>query len=108
MSYVTAHVLDASAGHPAEGVVIRLERADGGEIATATTDADGRVSDLGPDRLDRGDYRVVFRVGDYFAAGNIDCFHPEVAVLFRTRPDEVHYHIPLLVSPFAYTTYRGS
>ncbi|CCH77590.1 urate oxidase structural factor [Nostocoides japonicum T1-X7] len=108
MSYVTAHVLDAAAGMPASGVGVRLEDASGEILATAATDADGRVADLGPDVLPPGDYRVVFATGDYFAARSTPCFHPEVAVLFRTRADQAHYHIPLLVSPFAYTTYRGS
>ena len=108
MSYVTAHVLDASAGSPAAGVAIRLETAAGDVLASATTDADGRVGELGPDVLDAGDYRVVFATGDYFSGRDTACFHPEVAVLFRTRSDQGHYHIPLLVSPFAYTTYRGS
>ncbi len=108
MSYVTAHVLDAAAGAPAAGVAVRLEDRSGVVLAAATTDADGRVTDLGPDLLAPGDYRVVFATGDYFAARGTACFHPEVAVLFRTRADQAHYHIPLLVSPFAYTTYRGS
>jgi 5-hydroxyisourate hydrolase len=108
MSYLSAHVLDAAAGRPASGVAVRLETASGEVLGTATTDADGRVGDLGPDTLDAGTYRVVFGSGDYFAATGTPSFHPEIAVTFRTETDQAHYHIPLLLSPYAYTTYRGS
>lgn len=108
MSYLSAHVLDAAAGRPAAGVAVRLADATGTELARGVTDADGRVGDLGPDRLDAGTYRVTFASGEYFAGQGAECFHPEVNVVFRTAADQGHYHIPLLLSPFAYTTYRGS
>lgn len=108
MSYLSAHVLDAAAGRPAAGVVVSLTDAQGAELGSGVTDADGRVRELGPDRLDPGTYQVVFGSGDYFAARGVDCFHPEVAVRFTTAADQGHYHIPLLLSPYAYTTYRGS
>jgi 5-hydroxyisourate hydrolase len=108
MSYVTAHVLDAAAGVPAAGITVQLAAADGTAIAEAVTDDDGRVGDLGPDRLDPGAYRVTFGSGDYFAGRRVDSFHPEVSVLFTVVADQAHYHIPLLLSPYAYTTYRGS
>ncbi|HEU4998923.1 MAG TPA: hydroxyisourate hydrolase [Lapillicoccus sp.] len=108
MSYITAHVLDAAAGVPAAGVTVRLATADGTAVAEAVTDDDGRVGDLGPDRLDPGVYRVTFGSGDYFAARRVDSFHPEVSVLFTVAADQAHYHIPLLLSPYSYTTYRGS
>jgi len=108
MSYISAHVLDAAAGRPAAGVSIRLEAATGELLGAATTDDDGRVGDLGPDVLDAGTYRVVFGSGDYFAASGTPSFHPEVSVTFRTEAEQGHYHIPLLLSPYAYTTYRGS
>ncbi len=108
MSHLTAHVLDAAAGVPAAGVEVRLADANGTEIASATTDTDGRVADLGPDRLDSGDYTVTFGSGEYFARRSTPCFHPRVAVVFTVDTDQGHYHIPLLLSPFAYTTYRGS
>jgi 5-hydroxyisourate hydrolase len=108
MSYVTAHVLDASAGIPAAGVAVQLAAADGTTIAEAVTNDDGRVPDLGPDRLDPGVYRVTFGSGDYFAGRRVASFHPEVSVLFTVAADQEHYHIPLLLSPYSYTTYRGS
>ena len=108
MSYISAHVLDASAGVPAEGVGVRLADGSGTVIAESVTDADGRVSELGPDRLDPGDYAVTFGSGDYFAARQVASFHPSVSVLFTAAADQGHYHIPLLLSPYAYTTYRGS
>lgn len=108
MSFISAHVLDASAGAPAAGVEIRLHADGEGPLATATTDADGRVGDLGPDLLDPGVYRVVFATGAYFAARGQECFHPVVEIRFTVAAGQPHYHIPLLLSPFAYTTYRGS
>ena len=108
MSYISAHVLDASAGVPAQGVSVRLADEAGTVIAEAVTDADGRVGDLGPDRLDPGDYSVTFGSGDYFAARQVASFHPSVSVLLHRGGGPGHYHIPLLLSPYAYTTYRGS
>jgi 5-hydroxyisourate hydrolase len=108
VSYISAHVLDASAGVPAEGVSVQLTDASGTLIADSVTNADGRVADLGPDRLDPGDYAVTFGSGDYFAGQGLNCFHPSVSVLFSVAADQGHYHIPLLLSPYSYTTYRGS
>lgn len=108
MSYLSAHVLDAAAGRPAAGVSVTLSDADDTVVATARTNDDGRVGDLGPDRLEAGTYRVSFGVGDYFAGRDVECFYPEVTVHFRTAADQGHYHIPLLLSPYSYTTYRGS
>lgn len=108
VSYVSAHVLDASAGVPAAGVDVRLAEGTGTVIGQSVTNADGRVADLGPDRLDPGVYEVTFGSGDYFAGRGVACFHPSVSVLFRVAADQAHYHIPLLLSPYSYTTYRGS
>jgi 5-hydroxyisourate hydrolase len=108
MSYVTAHVLDAAAGLPAAGLAVHLEDGTGALLATAVTDDDGRVGDLGPDTLAPGVYRVVFATGPFFEARGTAHFHPEVVVAFRTDADQRHYHVPLLLSPYAYTTYRGS
>ena len=108
MSFISAHVLDAGAGIPAADVEIRLNAADGTALGAAQTDADGRVGELGPDTLPPGDYSVVFGTGKYFAARGQDCFHPVVEVRFTVAAGQPHYHIPLLLSPFAYTTYRGS
>jgi 5-hydroxyisourate hydrolase len=106
---ITTHVLDSARGRPAAGVPVRLERAPGGEpLGEARTDGDGRVRELGPARLDAGGYRLVFDTGGYFAATGQRGFYPEVAVAFRVEDPDEHYHVPLLLSPFAYSTYRGS
>ncbi|MFD1505023.1 hydroxyisourate hydrolase [Georgenia yuyongxinii] len=110
-SHVTTHVLDAALGRPAEGVPVRLEHVteDGWEpVAAATTDEDGRASDLGPAHLPEGVYRVVFDTDHYFDATAQVGFYPEVTVTFLLGDAAAHYHVPLLLSPFAYTTYRGS
>lgn len=108
MSFVTAHVLDATAGTPAVGVAVTLSAADSTQIATATTDDDGRVPDLGPDRLEAGDYRIAFGTGAYFARHDQATFYPRVVIDFTVVAGQAHYHVPLLLSPFAYSTYRGS
>lgn len=110
-SMVTTHVLDTSRGRPAAGVGVRFERVTdrGAEaVGGGTTDADGRLRDLGPEVLDGGTYRLVFGTGDYFAGLGEDTLYPEVAITFTLAADGGHYHVPLLVSPFGYTTYRGS
>ena len=102
---LSTHVLDAALGRPAAGVAVRLER-EGSVVAEAVTDADGRVRALG--ELVAGVHRLTFHTGAYFAASGRDAFYPEVTVAFAvTDPDE-HHHVPLLLSPFAYSTYRGS
>ena len=103
MSQVTTHVLDAALGRPAAGVTVSLFGTV--LIASGTTAADGRVPSLGPDSLEPGDYRVTFDTGAYF--GDIPHFYPSVTIDF-TITDGSHYHVPLLLSPFAYSTYRGS
>lgn len=107
MSFVTAHVLDAVAGVPAQGVAVTLSD-DRGELAAAATDADGRVTDFGPDQLEPGPYEVAFGTGDYFAGRDQDTFYPSVLVRFTVAAGQAHYHIPLLLSAYSYTTYRGS
>jgi 5-hydroxyisourate hydrolase len=108
MSYITTHVLDATAGRPAAGIAVTLATLAGRVVATGVTNSDGRVADLGPDALEAGDYRIDFRTGDYFSGRGQETFYPEVSICFSTRPDQGHYHVPLLLSPFAYSTYRGS
>jgi 5-hydroxyisourate hydrolase len=111
MSTVTTHVLDCSLGRPAAGVPVRLERLAGGEstlVAEGLTDDDGRARDLGPDNLPPGTYRVVFGTGAYFARSGQRTFYPEAAVTFLVEQAGGHYHMPLVLSPFAYSTYRGS
>lgn len=108
MSYVTAHVLDSVSGSPARGIAVVLEAADGTTIASAVTNDDGRVPDLGPETLESGDYRITFRTGEYFAGKDQPTFYPFVTVNFTVQSTERHYHVPLLLSPFAFSTYRGS
>jgi 5-hydroxyisourate hydrolase len=105
MSLVTTHVLDTAAGRPAAGIAVRFETAEGKPIADGRTDDDGRIRDLGPDTLPPGAYRLVFHTGAYLGP---DAFFPEVTLTFRIADPAAHHHVPLLLSPFAYSTYRGS
>jgi 5-hydroxyisourate hydrolase len=110
-SRVTTHVLDAVTGRPATGVAVTLERRgpDGwGPLAEGRTDDDGRVGRFGPDALDAGVYRVTFAVADYFAGRGQEAFYPEVVISFTLDDPDAHYHVPLLLSPYAFSTYRGS
>ena len=110
-SRVTTHVLDATSGRPAADVEVSMERQVGGGwqwVAAGRTDADGRISELGPVDLERGVYRVSFAVGAYFALREQPTFYPEVTILFTLDDAQEHYHVPLLLSPYAYSTYRGS
>jgi 5-hydroxyisourate hydrolase len=111
MSQITTHVLDTARGQPAAGVAVRLERlSDAGpeELGRASTDADGRVREIGPERLPAGTYRLAFAAAAYFAQQRTAAFFPEVAITFTVDGEGQHYHVPLLLSPFGYTTYRGS
>jgi 5-hydroxyisourate hydrolase len=110
-SHVTTHVLDAVSGSPATAVGVVLEQHTHGswhELASSRTDADGRVSDLGPEAVSAGRYRVTFDTGTYFAARDQTTFYPYVTIVFELDDESAHYHVPLLLSPFAYSTYRGS
>jgi 5-hydroxyisourate hydrolase len=103
---VTTHVLDTARGRPAAGVAVLLERVagDGWEhVGRGQTDDDGRVRDLPP--TGAGRHRLIFDTGAYFGD---DAFYPQVTVEFRLDEGEDHYHVPLLLSPFGYSTYRGS
>ena len=113
MSSLSTHVLDTSLGRPAAGVAVTLERLDGGDGPTLAgfgrTDADGRLRDFPPagQMLARGDYRLRFDTAAYFADSGRESFYPGVTVDFRVT-EEGHYHVPLLLSPYGYSTYRGS
>jgi 5-hydroxyisourate hydrolase len=112
MSAITTHVLDTSRGAPASDMDVVVHAwQDGGwsQIGAGRTDADGRVAGLLPDGpAEPGTYRLTFATGEWFAAEKIDGFYPEVTVVFSIHDRITHYHIPLLISPFAYSTYRGS
>lgn len=111
VSHVTTHILDTMTGTPAVGVSVVLEAQSDqtwSQVATGFTDADGRVKDLGPEKLQSGTYRLRFNTGAYFAGISQDTFFPEVSLTFSVDEEQAHYHVPLLLSPFAYSTYRGS
>jgi len=108
MSHVTTHVLDNVLGAPAPGISVALSGPTGEIIAVGITDGDGRVGDLGPEVLPAGDYRIEFETGSYFAASGRATFFPRVTIDFILTDVAAHYHVPLLLSPFAYSTYRGS
>jgi 5-hydroxyisourate hydrolase len=112
-SPITTHVLDTARGRPAEGVPIALEVRSAPdawtELARGVTDADGRLRDLLPGgRLEPGVYRLTFDTGAYFRARRVEAFYPHVTVVFEVRDGEEHHHVPLLLSPYGYSTYRGS
>ncbi|MGF1653502.1 MAG: hydroxyisourate hydrolase [Actinomycetales bacterium] len=109
-SGITTHVLDTSTGRPAARVAVVLDRRTDGtwqRVAGAITDDDGRCRDLGPADAQPGIYRLTFATGDWFATAGRSAFHPEITVTF-TVTDARHHHVPLLVAPFGYSTYRGS
>jgi 5-hydroxyisourate hydrolase len=104
VSGISTHVLDTVRGEPAAGIVVRLER-EGRELGRGVTDVDGRLADFGVGALSAGVYHLVFDTGEYLGAGS---FFPEVIVTFRADGRRTRYHVPLLLSPHAYSTYRGS
>lgn len=104
--HLTTHVLDTTTGRPAAGVALVLSTLDGEVLATGATDADGRAG-LGPDVLPRGDLQLRFETGAYHRAAGVVAFHPFALVAFTVSGTE-HLHVPLLLSPFAHSTYRGS
>jgi 5-hydroxyisourate hydrolase len=113
MSAITTHVLDTALGRAAVGVPIILELDEGGAwqpVGKGVTDRDGRLRDLLPEGQQpaAGLYRLTFDTAAYFAATGVESFFPVVRVVFRvTRPDQ-HHHVPLLLSPFGYSIYRGT
>ena len=109
---ISTHVLDTSLGRPAAGLAVTLRRrgADGdwSVVGRAVTDADGRVKDVAGAPLAAGDYRLEFATGKYLTALGIDPFYPEVFVTVAATDGEAHLHVPLLLSPFGYSTYKGT
>jgi 5-hydroxyisourate hydrolase len=113
MSPITTHVLDTARGRPVAGLRVLLEIRGGKDrfrvLGRRRTDANGRIGDLLPEgRLRRGTYRLTFDTARYFQAQGSQGFYPSVSVLFEIREPSQHYHVPLLLSPFGYSTYRGS
>ena len=112
MSKITTHVLDTSIGKPAVGISVSLEQDVAGRwngIAKGITDRDGRANNLLPiaQLLYAGVYRLVFDTAFYFKKQNIKTFYPKIVIEFEIN-ETGHYHVPLLLSPFGYSTYRGS
>jgi 5-hydroxyisourate hydrolase len=113
MSPITTHVLDTALGRPAEGIAVTLERQDAGggwtEVAQGVTNADGRIADLmEPGTLEAAIYRITFNTGPYLAERAQGGFYPSVPVVFQIDSPDEHYHVPLLLNPYGYSTYRGS
>jgi 5-hydroxyisourate hydrolase len=111
-SPITTHILDTALGRPAAGVPVTLERRAGEAwelLGRGTTDADGRIADLMPAGSMRpGVHRITFATGEYFAAQNTEGFYPTVPIIFSVADGAEHYHVPLLLNPFGFSTYRGS
>ena len=106
---ISTHVLDTSLGKPAEGVPFKLFKSDDALIGSGTTNSDGRTSDLSGVQLETGTYRMVFDTASYFEAQNIKAyFCPKVEIFFNVADASSHYHVPLILSPFGFSTYRGS
>jgi 5-hydroxyisourate hydrolase len=113
MSQITTHVLDTSIGRPAAGVpvILEMEKAGGGwkELGRGVTDGDGRLGTLlAPGSLKERTYRLTFDTRAYFGAHKIEALYPQVSIAFEVRRANEHYHIPLLLSRYGYSTYRGS
>jgi 5-hydroxyisourate hydrolase len=112
MSQITTHVLDVSVGRPAPDIAVTLEIQVGGswdELGNGKTDADGRLEGLlGERKLEVAEYRLTFATGQYFALRRVEVFYQNIIIVFEVHNPQQHYHVPLLLSPFAYSTYRGS
>src|SRR5713101_303803 len=114
MNRISTHVLDTARGRPAAGVPVRLEQQDSSgkwlTLSSGKTDQDGRYNQLLPDgsTIVEGAYRLTFDTASYFSTCSVEGLYPAVEILFRVRAGEQYFHIPLLLSPNSYTTYRGS
>jgi 5-hydroxyisourate hydrolase len=107
MTHLSTHVLDAVSGRPAGAVAVTLTDAGGTTLATAATDEDGRIASIA-DPLPCGVYRLTFDTRTYFAEREAPTFYPEVVIVFEITGADDKCHVPLLLSPYAYSTYRGS
>lgn len=107
MTHLSTHVLDAVTGRPAGGVAVTLADSAGTVLASAATDDDGRIAGLATGELS-GRYRLTFDTGAYFASTGVTGFYPEVVITFEVSDPAGRYHVPLLLSPYSYSTYRGS
>ena len=110
---LSVHVLNLENGLPSDGVNVTLEQHVGDQwqsLSTGVTNPQGRIAELFPAgrSMAPGEYRVVFKTGDYYKKANRETFFPEVPVIFQVKQADQHYHIPLLLSPYGFSTYRGS
>lgn len=108
---ISTHILDTTRGRPASGVRVTLEaKGESGwtRVGDGTTDADGRVKALMVESPSPGTYRITFEVSPYFEAQSVKAFYPEVSITFLVAEGGQHFHVPLLLNPFGFTTYRGS
>lgn len=112
MSGITTHVLDTGKGRPAKGMSLKLQYFSHHEefidLNTKVTNDDGRVPDLLTTPLKTGVYRLIFETGEYYKSQGEKCFYPEATIVFNIEDETQHYHVPLLISGFGYSTYRGS
>ena len=110
---ISTHILDTSLGRPAAGIRVQLESREGDSwrvVSSGEANADGRVPNLVPEgaAIAPGEFRLTFETRRYFAASSIATLYPTVSIVFEVAAGQAHYHVPLLLSPFGYTTYRGS
>ncbi|MFQ5968150.1 MAG: hydroxyisourate hydrolase [Acidimicrobiia bacterium] len=111
MSGISTHVLDVAAGSPAAGIRVILEKRSGDhwrQVGSGVTNGDGRIESLLEGELDDRTYRLSFLTSKYHESQGLDAFFPEVTVTFEVRDSGSHHHVPVLLSPHGYTTYRGS
>ncbi|KYH44925.1 hydroxyisourate hydrolase [Branchiibius sp. NY16-3462-2] len=107
MSSLSTHVLDAVSGTPAPGIAVTVTGPGDAPISAGVTNEDGRIADLAPGGLPHGIYTISFATGEYFDRIGVAAFYPKVDITFAVSDDR-HYHVPVLLSPFAFSTYRGS
>ncbi|MEO7456636.1 MAG: hydroxyisourate hydrolase [Gemmatimonadaceae bacterium] len=106
---ISTHVLDTSLGAPAAGIAVTLHARNGSkELGRGTTNADGRVTSFGDVAIAAGSYRLCYDVAPYFASSRRASFYAEICIAFEVAAEAQHYHVPLLLAPFGYSTYRGS
>ena len=110
---LSVHILDLQSGQPTMGVTVTLEQKQGErwqQLASAVTNAQGRITAMYPENsaMQAGDYRIVFKTGEHYARLQQETFFPEIPVQFHVEKTDQHYHIPLLLSPFGFSTYRGN
>jgi 5-hydroxyisourate hydrolase len=112
MNEITTHVLDTSRGRPAVGFQVGLQIKSGDAwktLGAGLTDANGRCTGLlGNSPFEAGTYRLLFNAGEYYRELHVETFYSEISIVFQVAHPEAHYHVPLLISPFGYSTYRGS